>query len=90
MTNQEALEAAQAANPNFAALSADQRIAAVKAISSPDVYKVEAYLPRIGYGPTIVETFTTGYPERDVQADRLRRIQCGLPRVDYTISLLPS
>jgi len=51
-----------------------------------NVYKVEAYMKN-RHQFCIVETFLTGFPERDIQDDRLRRIQKGLPRADYAVSL---
>jgi len=51
-----------------------------------NVYKVEAYM-RNRHQFRIVETFTTGFPERDIANDQLRRIQKGLPRADYAVSL---
>jgi len=60
MTHQEALEAAQTANPNFAALPADQRIAAVEA-----VYEVKVARQIDGVE---IDHFFTGYPERDISA----------------------
>lgn len=58
---------------------------------SHQVYKVECS-PKFddGHGFRIVDTFYTGFPSRDVTADRIQRQSQGRAPYNYNVSAVPS
>lgn len=58
---------------------------------SHQVYKVECS-PKFddGHGFRIVDTFYTGFPSRDITADRIQRQSQGRTPYNYNVSAVPS